>query len=95
VPASRHTYAKLALNATYMGLFSVVEQVDKRFLKDRFGDNDEGNLYKGLLQRRRVSWIAPDRVVVVSDRAKRDGRQDDRCRAKDQSIHVFAIPGPG
>jgi hypothetical protein len=42
-----------------------------------------------------VSWITPDRVVVVSDRAKRDGRQDDRCRAKDQSIHVFAIPGPG
>jgi hypothetical protein len=29
-----------------MGLFSVVEQVDKRFLKDRSGDNDEGNLYK-------------------------------------------------
>jgi hypothetical protein len=46
VPASRHTYAKLGLNATYMGLFTVVEQVDKRFLKDRFGDNDEGNLYK-------------------------------------------------
>ncbi len=23
VPASRHTFAKLALNATYMGLFSV------------------------------------------------------------------------
>ena len=46
VPASRHTYAKLGLNATYMGLFSVIEQVDKRYLKDRFGDNDEGNLYK-------------------------------------------------
>lgn len=46
VPASRHTYAKLGLNGTYMGLFSVIEQVDKRFLKDRFGDNDEGNLYK-------------------------------------------------
>jgi hypothetical protein len=45
-PASRHTYAKLALNATYLGLFSVIEQVDRRFLKDRFGDNDEGNLYK-------------------------------------------------
>jgi hypothetical protein len=46
VPASRHTYAKLGLNRTYMGLFSVIEQVDKRFLKDHFGDNDEGNLYK-------------------------------------------------
>jgi len=64
VPASRHTYAKLGLNATYMGLFSVIEQVDKRFLKDHFGDNDEGNLYKaacgGLgcatLERR----VAPD-----------------------------------
>jgi hypothetical protein len=46
VPASRHTYAKLGLNATYMGLFSVIEQVDRRFLKERFGDNDRGNLYK-------------------------------------------------
>jgi hypothetical protein len=39
-----------------------------------------------------VSWVTPDRVVVVSDRAKR-GSQDEQCRAKDQSIHVFAIPG--
>jgi hypothetical protein len=38
--------------------------------------------------------VAADRVVVVSDRAKREG-QDQRCRAKDQSIHVFAIPDLG
>jgi hypothetical protein len=41
-----------------------------------------------------VSWVAADRVVVVSDRAKREG-QPERCRAKDQSIHVFTIPGLG
>jgi hypothetical protein len=46
VPAPRHTYAKLAFDATYSGLFSVIEQVDSRFLKDRFGQNDKGNLYK-------------------------------------------------
>jgi hypothetical protein len=46
VPSPRHTYAKLAFNATYSGLFSVIEQVDKRFLKDHFGKNDRGNLYK-------------------------------------------------
>jgi hypothetical protein len=46
VPAARHTYAKLAFDATYYGLFSVIEQVDKRFLKDRFGGNHRGNLYK-------------------------------------------------
>ncbi|MGB0096401.1 MAG: CotH kinase family protein [Solirubrobacteraceae bacterium] len=46
VPASQHTYAKLAINERYMGLFFFVEQVDRRFLKDHFGANDRGNLYK-------------------------------------------------
>jgi hypothetical protein len=40
-----------------------------------------------------VSWIAPDHVVMVSDKAKPD--QDRRCRAKDQSIHIFRIPASG
>jgi hypothetical protein len=39
-----------------------------------------------------VSWIAPDQVVMVSDKAKPD--QDQRCRAKDQSIHIFRIRPP-
>jgi hypothetical protein len=39
-----------------------------------------------------VSWIAPDQVVMVSDKAKPE--QDRRCRAKDQSIHIFGIPAP-
>ena len=30
----------------YFGLFAVIEQVDKRFLKDHFGANHRGNLYK-------------------------------------------------
>src|SRR5713101_3683085 len=45
IPA-RHTYAKLAFDATYRGLFSVIEQVDKIFLKGHFGQNHRGNLYK-------------------------------------------------
>jgi len=40
-----------------------------------------------------VSWIAPDQVVMVSDKAKPE--QDRRCRAKDQSIHIFRIPASG
>ena len=46
IPAPRHTYAKLAFGTTYRGLFSVIEHVDKKFLRDRFGDNHGGNLYK-------------------------------------------------
>ena len=38
-----------------------------------------------------VSWLSEDQVVIVSDRAK-PGQQRARCRAKDQSVHVFAIP---
>jgi hypothetical protein len=40
-----------------------------------------------------VSWIAPDRVVVVSDKAK-PSAQRKGCRIKDQSIHIFGIPAP-
>jgi hypothetical protein len=47
VRGSRHTYARLCLNDRYYGLYSVIEQVDKAFLKDHFSkDNDDGNLYK-------------------------------------------------
>jgi hypothetical protein len=46
IPAARHTYAKLGINERYLGLFSLIEQVDGRFLKDNFGKNDQGNLYK-------------------------------------------------
>jgi CotH kinase protein len=46
VPSPGHTYAKLAFDKAYRGLFSLIEQVDKPFLKDRFGRNHRGNLYK-------------------------------------------------
>jgi hypothetical protein len=46
IPAARHTYARVALNGAYCGLYSVIEQVDKRFLRTWFGASDRGNLYK-------------------------------------------------
>lgn len=46
VPASRHTYAKFCVKDQYKGLYSVIEQVDKEFLRDRFVEADDGNLYK-------------------------------------------------
>ena len=46
IPAPRHTYAKLAFGTTYRGLFSIIEHVDKKFLRDHFGEDHGGNLYK-------------------------------------------------
>jgi hypothetical protein len=40
-----------------------------------------------------VSWLGDDRVVVVSDKVK-PGSGERSGRAKDQSIHIFAIPTP-
>jgi CotH kinase protein len=47
VPAARHTYTRLAINGRYQGLYSLIEQVDRSFLRERFGANNRGNLYKG------------------------------------------------
>lgn len=44
--APRCTYARVYLNNVYWGLYNIVEEVDKHFLKDRFGDK-KGNLFKG------------------------------------------------
>jgi hypothetical protein len=37
-----------------------------------------------------VSWMGPDQLVMVSDKAKPE--QNPRCRDKDQSIHIFRVP---
>lgn len=44
--APRCTYARVSYNGQYVGLYKIVEQVDKTFLKTHFG-NKGGNLFKG------------------------------------------------
>lgn len=47
VPAPRASHATLRVNGEALGLFVLVEDVDKEFLQDHFAD-DEGNLYKSV-----------------------------------------------
>lgn len=44
--APRCTYARVSFNGSYIGLYKVIEQIDKTFLNTHF-DNKDGNLYKG------------------------------------------------
>jgi spore coat protein H len=46
VAASRATHARLMLNGEYLGVFSMVEQVDGRFTDYHFPGNGDGNVYK-------------------------------------------------
>ena len=45
VPAPRSIHARLMINDEYYGLYALVEQIDGRFVKENFAD-DDGNLYK-------------------------------------------------
>src|SRR5207245_2223382 len=44
-PASREVHTRLYVNDEYAGLYSILESVDKDFLKRNFGEND-GYLYE-------------------------------------------------
>ncbi len=47
IPAPRTSYTKLWVNGEYIGLYLVIENVDKTFLKFTFGSSqNDGNLYK-------------------------------------------------
>ncbi|MFK7904150.1 MAG: CotH kinase family protein [Chitinophagales bacterium] len=48
VIAARANHVELYINSDYMGLYINVEHIDEEFLKDRYPDNDGGNLYKCL-----------------------------------------------
>jgi hypothetical protein len=72
-----------------------------RFARSSWDLVDEGTTYSFPRDRQGrtlygtvegVSWLAGDEVVVVSDRAK--PTQPSRFGAKDESVHVFALPAP-
>lgn len=54
IMAPRTAYTKLYINNTYWGLYIMVEEVDKRFLKNWY-DSNEGNLYK-CISNTTLSW---------------------------------------
>ena len=43
----RAVHTKVYINGEYYGLYTAVEQVDSTFAQSRFGDDEDGNLYKG------------------------------------------------
>ena len=46
---------------------------------------------KGYCNVEGIAWLSDDTLVAVSDQKKK--RQPDVCAGKDQSIHIFRVPG--
>ncbi|MCK5116929.1 MAG: CotH kinase family protein [Candidatus Aegiribacteria sp.] len=47
LPTERTNFVALYINNTYWGLYTLVEQYDQEFIDSRFGDGENGNLWKG------------------------------------------------
>lgn len=58
VPAPRTAYARVYLNDTYWGIYLLVEQVDKTFVKEHFNGSG-GNLFKNMGWSELI-WEGPD-----------------------------------
>lgn len=61
--APRTSYTKLFVNGEYIGLYVIIENVDKTFLKDKYGGaNNNGNLYKTDRNAHMFfNWLGPDK----------------------------------
>ena len=60
VPAPRSVHARVYVNEEYLGLFALIELVDKPFLQSTFGD-DEGYLYDFEWDSEyRFTWLGGD-----------------------------------
>lgn len=61
VPTPRTAFVDLWVNDTHMGLYTMVEQIDKTFLSAHFEDGD-GNLYKPVSPGAYLNWTEEDVV---------------------------------
>lgn len=65
IAAPRCGFARLFVNDEYRGLYTVVEDVNKTFLEDRFGNKD-GNLFKGD-PKGTLMWKGQDQTLYQGD----------------------------
>jgi len=68
MPTPRTSFVDLWINDTHMGLYTMVEQVDKTFLANHFSDSN-GNLYKPVLPAASLKWTETDYLKLQEDQA--------------------------
>ena len=70
VPASRAVHARLIINGTYYGIYSLVEEVDEQFTRYNFNDGS-GNLYKSVWPLKSDGSIQSDKELYQSLKTNR------------------------
>lgn len=74
VNAPRTAHAKVYLNGEYWGLYLLVEQIDKTFIKQHFS-NEDGNLFKNMANSQ-LDWMGPDTTAYQQIFELKSGHQE-------------------
>ncbi|MHC3130231.1 MAG: CotH kinase family protein, partial [Candidatus Bathyarchaeota archaeon] len=59
VPAPRSVFTRVYVNDEYYGLYLAMEHIDNTFVESRFGNDEDGNLYK-VESLGTLSYLGPD-----------------------------------
>jgi len=86
VPAQKNAYAKVYINNQYWGLYLMVEDIDKKFLKRNFG-NKKGTLVKGE-PKAYLDWHGKDSENYLKKYKVKNG---DKKRTIEQLISLIDI----
>lgn len=62
IPAMRAVHTRVYVNDAYYGLYIAVEQPDKTMMQDRFGANQDGNLYEAGEANVFMTYLGPDKA---------------------------------
>ena len=77
LPTPRSSFVDLWVNDIHLGLYTMVEQIDKTFLSNNFADAN-GNLYKPQMPAAFLTWTEADLEEWQSEQAATDqGYEDD------------------
>lgn len=82
IPTPRTAFADVWVNDTHLGLYTMVEQVDKTFLRRHFS-NPEGNLYKPEQSPAALGWTKED-----FDRQNTQGLQASKSKQNNLDIKI-------
>ena len=75
VPSPRSVHARLLINGEFNGLFALTEQIDKRFVKQNF-DDDDGNLYKEIWPLRFTGNLFSDQEYIAALKTNENDNPD-------------------
>ena len=76
VPTPRSVYTRLYVNDEYYGLYLAMEHIDNTYVESRFGNNEDGNIYK-IDKKGPLTYEGPDPADYINYEIKNNDETQD------------------